>query len=165
MGERRGIGIYTDVGQDAEDRREQYATANTTEPTTQLSHIFRRSKLLDSNDLSTYTNKMQVDCRAGPDICNQVCWFSNCVAGDEGKLQYPEYTIGYDEMSVGDKAKGEANQNRLKSGVRTSRGPPCQAWPMGQKFWDSYVFPKPKTPPKARKKTTLDSTQYLGWVI
>jgi hypothetical protein len=103
--------------------------------------LIRRSRLLDRKQASSHPNQMQVDCLKGPEICNQVCWFQNCVAGDEGEVQFPEYAIGFDSKAVGAvKSKQEADENRLKSGVRTSRDPPCMNWPLRQKFYDTYPF-------------------------
>lgn len=147
--------IYLNAEPTADNLRE-HPTSHTS--ASESSHLVRRNNILEPKDITSYKNRMQVDCRKGPEICNQVCWFQNCVAGDEGEIQYPEYAIGYDVASGRDRAKDAAAQSRLKSGVKTSRGPPCMTWPMGQKFWDTYAFPK-ASKPKAKGK---DSTQYLG---
>lgn len=154
----KSMHTYLNAERTADDLREHPASHNNTEILSESSHLVRRSNILEAKDITTYKNRMQVDCRKGPEICNQVCWFQNCVTGDEGEVQYPEYAIGYDADSGKDRAKDSAAQNRPKSGVKTSRGPPCMTWPMGQKFWDTYAFPKAQKL-KAKGK---DSTQYLG---
>jgi hypothetical protein len=128
---------------------------------TGASRLVHRSNLLDAEEAASHANQMQVDCLKGPEICNQVCWFQNCVAGDVGKVQFPEYEI--------DKArsKEDAEKNRLKSGVKTSRGPPCMNWPFGQKFYDTYPFQHQMEDlfKDIDAKTPADSRQYLGCVL
>lgn len=158
-GDREQMNAYLNDEEIADDSQ---AMCNITESTPGFSHLSRRSTILEAKDISNYKNRMQVDCREGPEICNQVCWFQNCVAGDEGGIQYPEYAIGYDAKSGSVRALDEAAKNRLKSGVTTSRGPPCMNWPMGQKFWDSYAFPTPQKSTGRKKKGVQDSTQFLG---
>lgn len=137
-------------------------TNETVEPMS-TSKIARRNKIIGISEAASYPNKMQVDCLRGPEICNQVCWYQNCVAGDSGEIQYPEYEIGFDAKRDKSRSLEDAAKNRLKSGVKTSRGPPCKNWPMGQKFWDTYPFEE-KFDFLKEEDDTADSTQDLGLV-
>jgi hypothetical protein len=148
-----------------EDSCDEHAESST-EMLTEASRLVRRSNLLDAEEAASHANQMQVDCLEGPEICNQVCWFQNCVAGDVGKVQFPEYAVGFD--SATDKARSleDADRNRLTSGVKTSRGPPCMNWPFGQKFYDTYPFQYQMADlfKEESKKAPKDSRQFLGCV-
>jgi hypothetical protein len=134
---------------------------------TGASRLVHRSNLLDAEEAASHANQMQVDCLKGPEICNQVCWFQNCVAGDVGKVQFPEYEIGFDAVTDKARSKEDAEKNRLKSGVKTSRGPPCMNWPFGQKFYDTYPFQHQMEDlfKDIDAKAPADSKQYLGCVL
>lgn len=161
------------------DLRKRYGTSQdgraalTAIPSNGSSKLSRRSTILGPKEAESHPNRMQVDCLAAPEICNQVCWYQNCVAGDVGELQYPEYEVGYDTVTDAKKYRDESTKNRLKSGVKTSRGPPCKNWPMGQKFWDTFPFEEklnlfedenPNAKGKQSKKDSGVSNDVLGCV-
>jgi hypothetical protein len=148
-----------------EDSLDELAESST-EILTEASRLVRRSTLLDAEEAASHANQMQVDCLEGPEICNQVCWFQSCVAGDVGKVQFPEYAIGFDGATDKARSMEDADRNRLTSGVKTSRGPPCMNWPFEQKSYDTYPFQHQMADlfKEESKKAPKDSRQFLGCV-
>jgi len=83
-----------------------------------------------------------------------------------GDVQFPEYEIGLDAKADKARSEEEAGRNRLNSGVKTSRGPPCMTWPFGQKFWDTYPFQEniENLFEEVPKDSPQDSDDFLGCV-
>jgi hypothetical protein len=79
---------------------------------------------------------MQIDCWAAPGVCQNACWYQNCVMAGQGDVIYTE---GRGRGPNGDKSDDRIN--RVQSGVATTNGRACSTWPFGQKFWDPYPNP------------------------
>lgn len=76
---------------------------------------------------------MQFDCLETPEICQNACYYQNCV---RKAAEDPEKDIWYQRA---EEDMGE--YNRAQSGVKVSGGgTPCNTGPFAQKFWDSYPF-------------------------
>lgn len=124
---------YNDFEEDESADRDhedfsQYVPVGTTEDTT----LVRRATTLVKR-VPAFRGTMQFDCLEAPESCQNACWYQNCLRGARGSTTVVTYYDG-GANSTRDKA------NRIQSGVTTSRGPPCRAWPFGQKLWDTYKF-------------------------
>ena len=80
----------------------------------------------------SFRGSMQMDCAKAREACQNACWYQNCVRGANGNASHVTYTNG---------AKNVGAENRVQAGTKTSRGTPCNAWPFGQRFWDTYPMP------------------------
>lgn len=116
---------------------EQYVPIGTTQDTT----LVRRANGIEKR--AAFRGTMQIDCLEAPEVCQNACWYQNCLMdaqGDATKIKYQD----------GGRNTARDNANRLQSGVTTSRGRPCTTWPFGQKFWDTYQFnPNPSKNPRS----------------
>jgi hypothetical protein len=121
-----------------------YIEVGSTEMQTLVRRASKKTPTIQRKPVDAGT--MHIDCLLGPEICNNVCWYQNCVYGQKGEVEYPTYQIGGTN-------KG---RNRVSSGVTTSKSAPCRALPFGQKFYDTFPFTEfdlfDNTPPKKTKK-------------
>ncbi|KAK4507119.1 hypothetical protein PRZ48_000853 [Zasmidium cellare] len=117
---------FAEIDDSLEDSSEfdQYVPIGTTDDTT----LVRRGNGIEKR--AAFRGTMQIDCLEAPEVCQNACWYQNC-------LNDPTTPIRYQD---GGRNSGRDSANRLQSGVTVSRGTPCQTWPFGQMFWDTYQF-------------------------
>ena len=95
-----------------------------------------RAPLRAPQDCGTYT----MDCRNGPQACNNACFWQFCLQKDENHVYTdngPEPTA----VDPGVKYTGtpKADKNRVLSGVTGSQGNPCRLHPLVQKLYDPFL--------------------------
>lgn len=97
-----------------------------------------------------FRGTMHMDCKKMREACQNACWYQNCVRDAQGDETQVVYTNARDGVAPG---------NRIQSGVTISRGTPCNAWPFGQRFWDTYPLEVHHSRGQMLQATLLTSAQ------
>lgn len=133
-----------DTSDDDYDQFGQYLPIGSTEDTTMI----QRAGILQKR--AAFRGTMQIDCLEAPEVCQNACWYQNCLMGAQGSITAVTFQDG-GRNSARDSA------NPLQSGVTTTHGRPCTSWPFRQKFWDTYPF---NTNPSQRSETYLEPDEW-----